>query len=60
MGCLSCGHDVELLSAGFCTVNAGTALLFYSLSLDAKVQDTASMHTGCPVLSGTKWSATKW
>lgn len=38
----------------------GMALLFYSLSLDAKVQDSASMHTGCPVLSGTKWSATKW
>jgi hypothetical protein len=36
------------------------ALLFYSLTLDAKSQDDASMHTGCPVLSGTKWSATKW
>lgn len=36
------------------------ALLFYSLTLDAKSQDDASMYTGCPVLSGTKWSATKW
>jgi hypothetical protein len=36
------------------------SLLFYSLTLDAKSQDDASMHTGCPVLSGTKWSATKW
>ena len=42
------------------THGAGMALLFYSLTPDAKTQDEASMHTGCPVLSGTKWSATKW
>jgi prolyl 4-hydroxylase len=24
------------------------------------MQDPASMHTGCPVLSGVKWTATKW
>ena len=22
--------------------------------------DTASLHTGCPVVEGEKWSATKW
>lgn len=38
---------------------AGDALLFYNLSPDSS-QDTASMHTGCPVLQGVKWTATKW
>lgn len=44
----------------FAFASTGMALLFYSLKLDAKTQDDASMHTGCPVLAGTKWSATKW
>ena len=38
---------------------AGDALLFYSLKPDGE-SDVASMHTGCPVLAGTKWTATKW
>lgn len=38
---------------------AGDALLFYSLKPDSS-QDAASMHTGCPVLQGRKWTATKW
>ncbi|CAM6087606.1 unnamed protein product [Calypogeia fissa] len=37
----------------------GTALLFYSLYPDA-TPDFASLHMGCPVLEGEKWSATKW
>lgn len=37
----------------------GDALLFYSLYPDA-TPDTASLHAGCPVEEGEKWSATKW
>ena len=37
----------------------GDALLFWSLNPDA-TQDFASLHTGCPVIRGEKWSATKW
>lgn len=45
----------------FCTfLCAGDALLFYSLGPDGKTQDPTSMHTGCPIIKGTKWTATKW
>eukprot|EP00208_Stichococcus_sp_RCC1054_P005213 CAMPEP_0206139930 /NCGR_PEP_ID=MMETSP1473-20131121/7815_1 /ASSEMBLY_ACC=CAM_ASM_001109 /TAXON_ID=1461547 /ORGANISM="Stichococcus sp, Strain RCC1054" /LENGTH=364 /DNA_ID=CAMNT_0053533881 /DNA_START=282 /DNA_END=1376 /DNA_ORIENTATION=- len=37
----------------------GAALLFYSVQPDMD-RDESSMHTGCPVVKGTKWSATKW
>ena len=37
----------------------GDALLFFSLDLEQKL-DTASLHAGCPVIRGVKWSATKW
>ena len=37
----------------------GDALLFFSLHPDATTDET-SLHTGCPVLRGEKWSATKW
>ncbi|XRB16001.1 prolyl 4-hydroxylase [Pseudoscourfieldia marina] len=37
----------------------GDMLLFWSLDFEAKI-DTYSMHAGCPVLKGTKWTATKW
>lgn len=40
-------------------VRAGDALLFYNLRVDGS-QDVAAMHTGCPVLDGIKWTATKW
>lgn len=39
--------------------DAGDALLFYSL-LPGGQSDYTSMHTGCPVLKGSKWTATKW
>ena len=35
------------------------ALLFYSQDL-AGSQDPASLHTGCPIIKGVKWTATKW
>jgi len=38
---------------------AGDALLFWSLKTDG-TQDAHSLHAGCPVLRGDKWSATKW
>ena len=38
---------------------AGDALLFWSLRPDGSL-DPASLHGGCPVLKGKKWSATKW
>lgn len=38
----------------------GDALLFWDLTPDAKEGDKYSLHAGCPVLRGTKWSATKW
>lgn len=35
------------------------ALLFYSLHPNNTL-DQASMHTGCPVTKGVKWTAVKW
>ncbi|CAL9153655.1 probable prolyl 4-hydroxylase 4 isoform X2 [Musa acuminata AAA Group] len=37
----------------------GNALLFFSLHPDATT-DQGSLHAGCPVIEGEKWSATKW
>lgn len=37
----------------------GDALLFFSLHPDATT-DQSSLHGGCPVIEGEKWSATKW
>ena len=37
----------------------GDGLLFWSITPENKI-DPKSMHAGCPVLKGTKWTATKW
>ena len=37
----------------------GDALLFFSLDPKGEL-DPTSLHAGCPVISGVKWSATKW
>lgn len=37
----------------------GDALLFFSLNSDLTMDDT-SLHAGCPVIEGVKWTATKW
>ncbi|XP_076922962.1 putative prolyl 4-hydroxylase 10 [Bidens hawaiensis] len=37
----------------------GDALLFWSMSPDATL-DPSSLHGGCPVIKGNKWSSTKW
>ncbi|XP_065867596.1 prolyl 4-hydroxylase 1 isoform X1 [Euphorbia lathyris] len=39
--------------------NKGDAVLFWSMGLDGQ-SDPKSLHGGCEVLSGEKWSATKW
>ncbi|KAG7623032.1 Oxoglutarate/iron-dependent dioxygenase [Arabidopsis suecica] len=35
------------------------ALLFWSMKPDASL-DPCSLHGGCPVIKGNKWSSTKW
>nr|KJB59735.1 hypothetical protein B456_009G269000 [Gossypium raimondii] len=37
----------------------GDALLFWSMRPDATL-DPSSLHGGCPVIMGNKWSSTKW
>ncbi|XP_030527310.2 probable prolyl 4-hydroxylase 3 isoform X1 [Rhodamnia argentea] len=37
----------------------GDALLFWSMRPDATL-DPSSLHGGCPVINGNKWSSTKW
>ncbi|CAK7348939.1 unnamed protein product [Dovyalis caffra] len=37
----------------------GDAVLFWSMGLDGQ-SDPNSIHGGCEVISGEKWSATKW
>ncbi|KAK3034160.1 hypothetical protein RJ639_034656 [Escallonia herrerae] len=37
----------------------GDAVLFWSMGLDGQ-SDSSSIHGGCEVLAGEKWSATKW
>jgi prolyl 4-hydroxylase len=37
----------------------GDALLFWSMKPDGTL-DPSSLHRGCPVISGNKWSSTKW
>lgn len=37
----------------------GDALLFWSMKPDASL-DASSLHGGCPVIKGNKWSSTKW
>ncbi|KAL8160750.1 hypothetical protein V2J09_002287 [Rumex salicifolius] len=37
----------------------GDALLFWSMKPDGHL-DPLSLHAGCPVIRGNKWSSTKW
>uniref|UniRef100_J3LWF1 Prolyl 4-hydroxylase alpha subunit Fe(2+) 2OG dioxygenase domain-containing protein n=1 Tax=Oryza brachyantha TaxID=4533 RepID=J3LWF1_ORYBR len=39
--------------------NLGNMLLFWSMKQDAFV-DPLSLHGGCPVIKGNKWSSTNW
>lgn len=62
---VACTHCPDVLLEVYVHVtkqganSAGMALLFYSLNLDGS-SDSASLHTGCPILQGVKWTATKW
>ncbi|GAX76930.1 hypothetical protein CEUSTIGMA_g4377.t1 [Chlamydomonas eustigma] len=38
----------------------GDALLFWSINPDGITEDFHASHTGCPVISGAKWTMTKW
>ncbi|EFN58979.1 hypothetical protein CHLNCDRAFT_137600 [Chlorella variabilis] len=38
----------------------GDAILFFSLKLNGQKKDVYSLHAGCPVVRGVKYSATKW
>lgn len=39
--------------------NKGDALLFWDMLPDGKTVDRRSLHSSCPTLKGTKWTATK-
>ncbi|MED6130894.1 Prolyl 4-hydroxylase 1 [Stylosanthes scabra] len=54
--CICGGKSVQ----GLCVKpTKGNAVLFWSMGLDGN-SDPNSVHGGCEVLSGEKWSATKW
>lgn len=56
-GVCSCGGKMV---KGLCVKpNKGDAVLFWSMGLNGE-SDPNSLHGGCAVLSGEKWSATKW
>jgi prolyl 4-hydroxylase len=38
----------------------GDALMFYGLKVNVSRLEPFSLHTGCPVKKGTKWTAVKW
>lgn len=38
----------------------GNAIMFWDAKVGSMRQDKWSMHTGCPVLKGEKWTAVKW
>jgi len=53
----SCGGEMK---RGICVKpKRGDAVLFWSMKLDGQV-DPTSLHGGCKVLAGEKWSSTKW
>eukprot|EP00245_Coleochaete_scutata_P007187 TRINITY_DN22309_c0_g1_i1.p1 TRINITY_DN22309_c0_g1~~TRINITY_DN22309_c0_g1_i1.p1 ORF type:complete len:291 (-),score=44.96 TRINITY_DN22309_c0_g1_i1:32-904(-) len=56
-GMCSCGGEMK---KGICVQpKKGNAVLFWSTKLDGKTDDL-SLHGGCKVISGEKWSSTKW
>ncbi|CAM6026275.1 unnamed protein product [Sphagnum balticum] len=53
----SCGGEMK---RGICVKpKRGDAILFWSVKLDGS-KDPSSLHGGCKVLVGEKWSSTKW
>ena len=52
--------EIKLSSTNTVTPKKGSALVFYDLDPAANYIDDDSLHEGCPVISGEKWSATLW
>ncbi|XP_073156261.1 probable prolyl 4-hydroxylase 6 [Henckelia pumila] len=53
-------NKTECASYGYAVkARKGDALLFFSLHPNMTV-DPSSLHGSCPVITGEKWSATKW
>ncbi|KAI3859975.1 hypothetical protein MKX03_008518 [Papaver bracteatum] len=53
-----CSYAGKMLKGASVKPIKGDAVLFWNVGLDGEV-DPKSMHTGCEVLSGEKWSAIK-
>jgi hypothetical protein len=53
------GQSPGCVLNGEVSLGAGDALLFYSVKPDG-TQDPKALHTGCPVVTGVKWTATIW
>ncbi|GAA0170271.1 protein modifying enzyme [Lithospermum erythrorhizon] len=58
-GSAECSCGGKLVKGVCLKPNEGDAVLFWSMGLDGQ-SDPKSIHGGCQVLSGEKWSATKW
>ncbi|CAH9122570.1 unnamed protein product [Cuscuta epithymum] len=54
-------HELSECGKGGLSVKPmmGDALLFWSMKPDGAL-DPSSLHGGCPVIKGNKWSSTKW
>lgn len=57
--CIHASGPPTISLCGAVKARKGNALLFFSMKPDGSF-DGASLHSGCPVLRGEKWSATKW
>ena len=53
-------YEIKLSSTNTVAPKKGSALVFYDLDPAANYIDDDSLHEGCPVISGEKWSATLW
>lgn len=51
--------DDEFLNIFTVKPKKGDTLLFFSLNPNSSA-DVLSLHGGCPVIKGEKWSVTKW
>ncbi|KAH9305078.1 hypothetical protein KI387_009482, partial [Taxus chinensis] len=58
-GDMECSCGGKMVKGVCVKPKKGDAVLFWSMGLDGSV-DPKSIHGGCEVLEGVKWSATKW
>jgi hypothetical protein len=59
MAAVGSGLDAQLSRGLSVKAVKGRAVVFWSQTTDGK-EDPKSLHGGCTVVSGTKWSATRW